>query len=233
MSYSRFKLLLLIFLGTMFSEVMAQADTSEPDPARFEEEIEAFAGWDAKNSSPKDALLFVGSSSIRFWNTAEAFPGYPVINRGFGGAHISDVLYYFDRVIGRFDPSLIIFYCGENDIASGLDPDKVFDDYTELLARIGQAFPDTDFLYVSIKPSNSRIEYSDEFETFNRRVESYNETKSRLHYIDLASPLTTSDGQPDDSLFVDDQLHLNEDGYLHWNEKMRKFLSENFKLNQN
>jgi len=233
MSYSRFKLLLLIFLGTMFSEVMAQADTSEPDPVRFEEEIEAFAGWDAKNSSPKDALLFVGSSSIRFWDTAEAFPGYPVINRGFGGSHISDVLYYFDRVIGRFDPSLIIFYCGENDIASGLDPDKVFDDYTELLARIGQAFPDTDFLYVSIKPSNSRIEYSDEFETFNRRVESYNETKSRLHYIDLASPLTTSDGQPDDSLFVDDQLHLNEDGYLHWNEKMRKFLSENFKLNQN
>jgi lysophospholipase L1-like esterase len=205
---------------------MAQADT--PDPTRFEQEIDAFASWDAKNSSPDNALLFVGSSSIRFWDTAEAFQGYPVINRGFGGSHITDVLYYFDRVISRFDPSLIIFYCGENDIASGLDPDDVFDDYTELLARVGQAFPDADFLYVSIKPSNSRTEYSDAFDSFNRRVESYNETKHRLHYIDLASPLTMSDGQPDDSLFVDDRLHLNEEGYRQWNEKMWEFLSQNF-----
>jgi len=208
--------------------LVAQTGTTEPDPTRFEQEIDAFANWDAKNSSPDDALLFVGSSSIRFWDTADAFPGYPVINRGFGGSHISDILYYFDRVIGRFDPSLIIFYCGENDIASGQDPDKVFDDYIELLARISQAFPDADFLYVSIKPSGSRIEYTEEFKSFNRRVGAYNEAKSRLHYIDLASPLTTSDGRPDDSLFVDDRLHLNENGYRLWNEKMREFLAEKF-----
>ena len=168
--------------------LLAQAD--RPDPTRFEQEIEAFASWDAKNSSPDDALLFVGSSSIRFWDTAEAFPGDPVINRGFGGSHISDVLYYFDRVIDRFDPSLIIFYCGENDIASGLNPDDVFDDYTELLARISQAFPDADFLYVSIKPSSSRIEYSEISTHLTGVFKAYNDTRSKLHYIDLASLLT-------------------------------------------
>ena len=216
-------LVLILLISATGSGLLAQAD--RPDPTRFEQEIEAFANWDAKNSSPDDALLFVGSSSIRFWDTAEAFSDDPVINRGFGGSHISDVLYHFDRVIDRFDPSLIIFYCGENDIASGQNPDDVFDDYTELLARISQAFPDADFLYVSIKPSSSRIEYSDDFDSFNRRVEAYNETRSRLHYIDLASLLTNSDGRPDDSLFVDDQLHLNEKGYRLWNEKMRAFLS--------
>lgn len=226
MSYSRFLLLLMVFLGTMCSDLLAQTGATEPDPARFEQEIETFANWDAKNSSPENAILFVGSSSIRFWDTAEAFPGYPVINRGFGGSHISDVLHYYDRVIGRFDPSLIVFYCGENDIASGLDQEKVFDDYLTLLSQINQSFPDVDFLFVSIKPSNNRLEHTEKFEAFNKRVKEYNQSSDQLHYIDLASLLTGDDGRPDDSLFVSDRLHLNEDGYQLWNEKMTEFLSD-------
>lgn len=227
MTYSRFLLLLIVLLGTMCTGLLAQVDTTEPDPTRFELEIGTFASWDAKNSSPENAVLFVGSSSIRFWETAEAFPDYPVINRGFGGSHISDVLYYYDRLIGRFDPSMIILYCGENDIASGLDSGKVFDDYTELLSRIGQSFPDAEIVYISIKPSGSRQEYTERFEAFNQRVKTFNETTDRLHYIDLASPLTFDDGRPDNSLFMDDRLHLNADGYRLWNEKMREFLTEN------
>lgn len=219
-------LVLLLLFSATGSGLLAQTDT--PDPARFEQEIDAFANWDAKNSSPEDALLFVGSSSIGFWDSAEAFPGYPVINRGFGGSHITDVLYYFDRVIGRFDPSLIVFYCGENDIASGLDSDLVFNDFTELLTQIDEAFPDTDFLYVSIKPSNSRLEHTDRFEAFNKRVETFMKTQNRLHYIDLASPLIGDNGLPDDTFFVDDRLHLNSEGYRLWNEKIRTFLAENF-----
>ena len=223
---SGFLLLLLLFCCSINSELLAQTNTTEPDPARFEQEIENFAIWDAKNSSPENAVLFVGSSSIRFWNTAEAFPTYPVINRGFGGSHISDILYYYERVIGRFDPSLIVFYCGENDIASGLDQEKVFDDYLTLLSQINQSFPDTDFLYVSIKPSSSRLEHTKRFEAFNQRVKAHNQSSDQLHYIDLGSVLTGDDDRPDDSLFVSDRLHLNEDGYRLWNEKMREFLSD-------
>lgn len=219
-------LLLLILCCSIDSELLAQTSQSEPDPNRFEQEIETFANWDAKNSSPENAILFVGSSSIRFWDTAEAFPTYPVINRGFGGSHISDVLHYYDRVIGRFDPSLIIFYCGENDIASGLDQEKVFDDYQTLLSQINQSFPDVDFLYVSIKPSNSRLDFTDRFKAFNQRVKAHNQSSDWLHYIDLASVLTGGDDQPDDSFFVDDRLHLNEKGYQLWNEKMTEFLSD-------
>lgn len=223
---SGFILLLLIFCCSIDSGLLAQSGAAEPDPARFEQEIDAFASWDARNSSPENAILFVGSSSIRFWDTAEAFPNYPVINRGFGGSHISDVLHYYDRVIGRFDPSLIVFYCGENDIASGLVQEKVFNDYQTLLSQINQSFPDVDFLYVSIKPSSSRLEHTDRFEAFNQRVKEYNQTSDQLHYIDLASVLTGEDGQPDDALFVNDRLHLNEDGYQLWNEKMQEFLSD-------
>jgi hypothetical protein len=36
-------------------------------------------------------VLFVGSSSIRFWKSLpKDFPKYHVINRGFGGSQIED-----------------------------------------------------------------------------------------------------------------------------------------------
>lgn len=225
---SRFcTLAFLVFYLTLTSlSVKAQDRSGVPDPLRFEKEIRSFEQWDAKNSAPDRAVLFVGSSSIRFWNTAEAFPGYPVINRGFGGSHITDVLFYYKRLIGRFDPSLIVFYCGENDIYSGQSTQRVFNDYLELLDRISNDFPDAHFLYVSIKPSSSRLEHSERFAEFNRMVEEYNQSNEVLHYIDLASPLTNANGRPDDSLFVDDRLHLNEKGYELWTDRLSGFLDE-------
>jgi len=217
-------LLPLLFLVGIYTG-HAQTHPPEPDPSRFEQEISAFEQWEAKNSAPEQAVLFVGSSSIRFWNTARAFPEYSVINRGFGGSHISDVVHYYDRVIGRFNPSLIVFYCGENDIYSGLALEKVFGDYTRLLEQILHDFPEVRFLYVSIKPSSSRLQHSEAFAAFNRMVEEHNRTDERLHYIDLASPLT-KDGKPDDSFFVDDRLHLNEHGYRIWNKLLYDFLDE-------
>ncbi|MEX0662976.1 MAG: GDSL-type esterase/lipase family protein [Balneolaceae bacterium] len=216
-------LLVILTLGTA-GLLPAQNQSDIPDPTRFEQEINAFEQWDTKNSSPKESILFVGSSSINFWNTAEAFSDYPVINRGFGGSHISDLLHYYDQVIGRFDPSLIVFYCGENDIASGLNSDKVFDGYKELLSRIEQDFPNTHFLYITIKPSSSRLEYTEPFTEFNHWVKTFNKTNDRLHYIDLATPLTNGNGRSDDSFFVDDLLHLNEQGYEIWSERMAEFL---------
>lgn len=225
---SRFRTLafLALYLILTSLSVNAQDRSDVPDPLRFEQEIRSFEQWDAKNSAPDQAVLFVGSSSIRFWNTAEAFPEYPVINRGFGGSHITDVLYYYNRLIGRFDPSLIVFYCGENDIYSGQSILHVFDDYLELLNRIESDFPDVHFLYASIKPSTSRIEHSEQFAEFNRKVEEYNQSNNKLHYIDLSSPLTTSNDRPDDSLFMDDRLHLNESGYELWNDQLAELLNE-------
>src|SRR4029079_11599224 len=77
--------------------VVAQPAAKKPTgPARFESEIAAFEKWDHQNAVPNDCILFVGSSTIRLWQTADAFPDLPVINRGFGGPTLParHVLYY-------------------------------------------------------------------------------------------------------------------------------------------
>ena len=88
-------------------------------PAPFADEIEAFEQQDSARRPQPGMVLFVGSSSIRLrQNLAQAFPGQPVLNRGFGGATIPDVARYARQTIYQYRPAQVIFYCGENDLAS-------------------------------------------------------------------------------------------------------------------
>lgn len=225
MTYSKSLPVLLLLLCANCFTASAQHDTvDDPDPLRFEEQIEQFKAWDRRNSFPSDAILFVGSSSIRLWETAAAFPEMPVINRGFGGSHTSDVQHYYEAVIGNYDPALIVFYEGDNDIASGKPVKQVFHDYRQLVHRILNDQPGVDFLYIPIKPSSSRQDDWPEMSEVNRLIKKYNATHAQLHYVDLATPLLKADGKPDDRLFLDDQLHLNKKGYEKWNNVIRPVL---------
>lgn len=217
-------LLLPVVLLLIFG--IAQSQTVEdPDPQRFQQEIETFMQWDAKNSFPEDAILFVGSSSIRFWKTHIAFPDLPVINRGFGGSHISDVQYYYEQVIQKYAPSVIVFYAGDNDVAGDKPVQQVLEDYRQITDRIIRDFPDVKFLYVPIKPSSSRWNYWETMAEANRQIKAYNKQHEHLYYVDLATPILQN-GKPDDTLFRDDLLHLNEKGYAIWNRVIGPELNE-------
>src|SRR5688572_5486143 len=75
------------------------------DHVKWEKDIAAFEAMDRTNPPPKGAVLFVGSSSIRFWtNIARDFPNLKVISRGFGGSHLSDVTHFADRIIIPYQP---------------------------------------------------------------------------------------------------------------------------------
>jgi hypothetical protein len=85
------ELTLIFILFSPLISVWAQENivsVPNPDPNRFKEVVKYFNWYDSKNSLPTDAVLFVGSSSIRFWQTARYFHEYPILNRGFGGAPI-------------------------------------------------------------------------------------------------------------------------------------------------
>src|SRR5207237_7468800 len=92
-----------------------QLDSSK----KWEPEIAAFEDQDRRTPPPAHPIVFVGSSTIRFWKVNEAFPGLPVLNRGFGGSQIDDVNFYFDRVVARYQPSMIVCYSGDNDLNAG------------------------------------------------------------------------------------------------------------------
>jgi len=225
-------LLILIFVGvTLFSftpgrYASVQSLLEDPDPTRFKDQISAFTDWDQKNSFPLHGLLFVGSSSIRLWPTYQAFPEYPLLNRGFGGAHISDVLYYYDRVVKKYQPQLIIFYAGDNDVAAGKKPEQVFGDFRKFFMLVQTDFPRTNVVFLPIKPSISRWKFWEIMQKTNQMIKTYAAENKNLYFTDTATVLLGADGKPDPGLFLDDGLHLNAQGYNRWNKVLAPILAK-------
>jgi lysophospholipase L1-like esterase len=219
---------LVLLLTILAGQVLYANEPLQPDPNRFAEEIKAFTQWDNKNSFPADAVLFVGSSSIRMWGTHKSFPDLAVINRGFGGSHISDINYYFKRVVLPYKPKLIVFYAGDNDIASGKSAQKVLEDFRLFTGMVREVFPRTPIIFISIKPSESRWNYWPAIQQANDLIRQLCESDNKLTFVDAGSVLLNKQSQPDNTYFLADKLHLNDKGYQQWTQVLRPVIEREF-----
>jgi len=178
------------------------------EQSKWEKTIRQFEEWDSKNSYPADAVLFVGSSSIRMWRTAECFAGLAVINRGFGGSQISDVNYFVDRIVLKYQPKVIVFYAGDNDIAAGKSAERVLQDYRRFVQIVRRKLPATPIIYVGIKPIGSRWTLWPAMKQANSMIEQLCDKDPRLLYFDSATPLLDAQGKPNAELFLKDTQHI-------------------------
>lgn len=208
--------------GQVSVQTPANLTASVPADAPAASEINAFQAADRKRMPPLGAVLFIGSSSIRMWDTlAQDFPDIPVINRGFGGSLIQESTRYADRIVIPYKPKMIVFCAGTNDLAYGnKNPQQVFQDYKDFVAKVHTALPDTRIIYLSINPTVARWNQEGEILDTNHLIEKFDiETNSKaekLNFINAHSQLLTADGQPPAGLLRADHLHFNRDGYKAW-----------------
>jgi len=185
----------------------------------WEADMQRFAELDAKAPPPRNAVLFVGSSSIRFWDSlASDFPGQAVINRGFGGSEIRDSTWYADRIVVPYAPRLIVFYAGDNDLNAGRSPQQVRDDFLGFVSRVRRDLPKVRIAFISIKPSPSRAQLLPAIAESNRLVREAARGLKQVDYLDVYTPMLGPDGQPRAELFREDMLHMTPDGYAIWRQ---------------
>ena len=182
--------------------------------SKWEKAIAAYEKADFANPPPKGGIEFIGSSTIRKWtNLAQDFPGLPVFNRGFGGSQIKDTTFFASRIIIPYAPRIIVFHAGDNDLAAGATPEQVIADLKELVATIQAKLPETEFCYISLKPSVKRERLRSEQQKVNEGAMELSKSSSRFHYIDQYYMVTDAMGNPRPELFAADALHLSEAGY--------------------
>jgi lysophospholipase L1-like esterase len=216
--------LLIAFLAFIFPQSAWCADTGH-DFAKWEKAISAFEQSDHTNPPPKGALLFIGSSTIRFWNTLSTdFPQYRVINRGFGGSEIVDATHFADRIIFPYQPRMVFLRAGGNDLWAGKSPEQVFADFKEFVTTIHAKLPETEIVFISLSPSISRWRQADKEKAVNSFVQDYARETPRVKFIDTWSVPLGADGQPRPELFLADKLHFNAAGYKLLVERVRQFL---------
>lgn len=195
-------------------------------PDRWKDDIQKFIDADKQNPPPQNAVLFVGSSSIRMWDTKKSFPDISTVNRGFGGSFVIDSLYYADRIILPYKPKTIVFYAGDNDIACNKSPEMVAADFQSLFYKIRQTLPETRIIYISIKPSVSRWNYWPQMAEANKLIANFCKQQQNTYFVDVAKVLLNSEGKPRTDVLKDDGLHLNEKGYELWTSLVRPLIDK-------
>lgn len=196
--------------------------------AWYEAEIRAFEDSDRVAMPAPGGVLFVGSSSVRMWGTlaADMAPAR-VLNRGFGGSKTPEVLAEMDRVVFPYRPSVIVYYCGDNDLGTdNTDSWAAASGFVEFAERVRARQPGTSILYMSIKPSVARWSNWPAMQRANLVVEAYCDSTEGVEFVDLGSCLLGADGRPDPALFEADGLHLNAAGYRLWTERLRPRVME-------
>ena len=139
---------------------------------------------------------------------------------------MTDCVRYANRLVLPRKPSAIVIYAGDNDLAGGAAPDKVFQSFKQLFAIFRTYSPSIPIAFVSVKPSPARMGFLENILKFNRLVGDFLQTQPETEYIDVCSDMLGQDRKPIQSLFVSDQIHLSPAGYQILRKEIGEFLSQ-------
>jgi lysophospholipase L1-like esterase len=209
----------LLIAGSTAAQTAVPVSIPNPVPdLGWEQTAAVFDAADREHAPPPGGVLFVGSSSIRLWNSLQKdFAALPVvINRGFGGSKLSDCVHHLDRLVFPYRPRLVLVYAGDNDLAAGRSAEDILARFKAFAEGVRAKLPQTRIAFISIKPSPARAALIQEIRRANALVRDYAATLSNSDFIDVFTPMLDADGRPRAELFREDALHLNAKGYEVW-----------------
>ena len=195
------------------------------DPRRFRTEIEDLAKkYDSIWNPDQATVVFTGSSSIRLWSGLDSvFSKKQIVNTGFGGSQATDLLYYLDALVLKYQPEQVFIYEGDNDLFEKKRPGQVLSTLEEITREIQARFPGIPLVLISAKPSISRWRLRGKYRRFNRRLQKMTSENDLLYFADVWNPMLNGKTL-DPSLFIEDGLHMNQKGYTIWTRTLIPFL---------
>lgn len=197
--------------------------------SRWEGEIQKLEELDRKESNPPDSVLFLGSSSIRRWNSlAQDLAPWPTIRRGYGGARFSDLAVFIDRLTQPHEFDALVIFVG-NDIAGKPEdksPEQVVELFQYVVERVRTHHSQQPIFLLAVTPTSSRFDVWPRVARMNNLLKAHCESEPGLHFIETAYAFLGPDGTPNDTLFVEDRLHLNREGYRVWAEIIKEHLTK-------
>jgi len=193
---------------------------------RFGKEIDAYKKNDIVNPPPQHAILFTGSSSIRAWKDVnDYFPGYTIINRGFGGSTLPELIHYANDIIFPYHAKQILIYCGANDLEDTLNtPEIVLKNTQKLFKLIREHDSNVNILFVGVKPSPRHRKIWPALIKTNTLINDYMKHVDHASFINVWEPMLHADGTANREIFLKDMLHMNADGYKIWQRIITPYL---------
>jgi lysophospholipase L1-like esterase len=204
-------LLALIALAAVFIPKISGRQSAEPPP-----ELAAWVDQDRLDPPEPGSLVFIGSSSIRRWESlTRDFADYKVVQRGWGGSLLAEMDTAFPHIVAPYQPAAIVMWAGANDLSAGRSGTQVHQDFLTFLHMLRREMPDTPFFYLGMTPNPANRGTTAERQTANRLIRASAKADPHTHFVDLATAFEKLGPEELDRLYVD-PLHLNQAGYAKW-----------------
>lgn len=217
-----FAFILLTFVTASAAAGQAEPYTREKD---WEKEIASMLEIDLRQTPPPNPVVFTGSSSIRMWTSLrQDFPHLNVINRGFGGSHLEDLVFWAPKIVTPYKPKKIVVYSGENDIEVGQSAENALADFRAFVDFRDRELPGVPIVYISMKPSILRWAKWPEMKRANGLIKAESGKRKRVTFVDISEGMLGADGKPKPELFLADGLHMNAAGYAIWRRILLPYL---------
>lgn len=218
-------LTILLFIAASCNPVLKYINSDEV--LSWEEDIRLLDSLNAIEAADENTLLVTGSSSVRLWDSIHIdLDPYVVMQRGYGGAKLSDYNHYARRII-KPQPFKAILVFVANDISgNGNDrtPREVLQLFKNLVGQVRANNPDTPLFWIETTPTPSRWHVIGQIREANDLIRTYCEKNGDLHFIPTHDVFVNPQGLPDSAFFRKDMLHLNREGYLRWAERIKQTL---------
>ncbi|MEP3482180.1 MAG: GDSL-type esterase/lipase family protein [Fuerstiella sp.] len=206
------------------AEVMPYVDAAKE---KWESAIASWEQQDQTTVDPKDAILLIGSSSIRRWDTAATdLSPYNVIGRGYGGAKFTDLAVFAKRLIQPHQYQAVVIFVA-NDITGGDNdrPQDVVQACVKHVVNVAQAHsPNSPVFLIEVTPTSSRRKGWPKVRQLNSWLREYSLTTANVSFVATAEWYLDDKDEVRDEYFVQDKLHLNRKGYAVWGSLVKREL---------
>lgn len=212
----RYFLLLLLFIG--FRGI-------GQDPTRFADQVDAIQKkYDTLWNSSKETIVFTGSSSVRIWEDLEArFPEHHIVNSGFGGSQASDLIFYLDQLVLRFNPKKVFIYEGDNDINFEKRPRHILKDLEQVVSLIKANTSDSEIVLIAAKPSVARWHLKGKYKRLNNKMRRFAKRRANISFANVWDVMLDGKEVKKD-IFIKDNLHMNAMGYELWYDVIKNYM---------
>jgi lysophospholipase L1-like esterase len=223
----------LLCLFTLVCAAVPGAGTAQTAPAagapsrevRFAADIDAFVERDKTSPPAQHSILFVGSSIFRLWTTlTEQMAPLPVLNRGFGGSRTWEILAYMDKIVLPYEPDIIVYYCGSNDVNAGEPADAIVARFEQFMTRVAERLPSTRVFFVSIHRSPDKRARWHVVDEANARIKALAYATPNLDYIEVNPVLFDARDEPRTELYLADGLHFHPPAYVEFTKVIKPVL---------
>lgn len=183
-----------------------------------------------RTASPEHGgIVFTGSSIFQFWtHLTDQMAPLPVLNRAIAGTVTQDMLDRMGQLVLRYQPRVVVYYCGSNDISAGEDAGPIIERTKRYIQILHEKLPNTFFYYTSIQKAPEKRARWEVVEEVNREIERYSREASNVGYIDLNPVLFDSRNNVRENLFLPDGLHFRPDStaYAEFSQIVKPILTK-------